>query len=52
MICRCNYKQRKQIYDRSNNQPAQFTGKKKTTNLHLEADDSEVLEMTPREDIA
>ena len=35
--------------DRSNNQPARFTGSKnKSTNIHLVADDGEILETTQR----
>ena len=38
--------------DRSNNLYARFTGnKKKNTNINLVADDNEILETTPREDI-
>ena len=34
-----------------NNQSASFKGNKKTTNVHLVADDSEIQEATLREDV-
>ena len=42
----------KQNNDRSNNQSARFTGKKKTTTVYLVADYSEIMETTSSEDIS
>ena len=51
-VCRGKYRKTKQNDGRSNNQSARFTGnKKKNTNIHLVADEDEILETTPREDI-
>ena len=51
-VCRSKYRKTKQNNDRSNNQSARFTGnKKKSTNIHLVADDGEVLETMQRENI-
>ena len=46
-----NIKKAKQNSIRSNNQSARFTGSKKTTSVHIVADDSEVPETTPRGNI-
>ena len=51
-VCRNKYRKTKQNNDRSNNQSARFTGsKEKSTNIHLVADDGEVLETMQRENI-
>ena len=51
-VCRNKYRKTKQNNDRSKNQSARFTGnKKKSTNIHLVADDGEILETTQRENI-
>ena len=51
-VCRSKYRKTKQNNDRSNNQSARFTGnKKKSTNIHLVADDGEILETTQTENI-
>ena len=47
-VCRSKYR-KKQSNDMSNNQSARFTrNKKKSTNIHLLADENEILETTPR----
>ena len=51
-VCRSKYRKTKQNNDRSNNQSARFTGnEKKSTNIHLVADDGKILETTQRENI-
>ena len=51
-VCRNKYRKTKQNNDRSNHQPARCKGnKKKSTNIHLVADDGEILETTQRENI-
>ena len=51
-VCRSKYRKIKQNNDRSHNQSARFTAnKKKKTNIHLVADENEVLETTPKQDI-
>ena len=47
-VCRSQYRKEKQNSDRSNTQTAKFTGCKKTNNVHLMADDSEILGTTPK----
>ena len=51
-VCKSKYRKTKQNNDRSSNQSARFIGsKKKSTNIHLVADDGEILETTQRENI-
>ena len=47
----CRGKDKKPKKGKSNNQSAKFIGNKKMTIVHIVADDSEILEMTTREDI-
>ena len=51
-MCRSKYRKTKQNNDRSNNQSFRLTGnKKKSTNIHLMADDGGISETTQRENI-
>ena len=50
-VCRSKYKKEIKDNDRSNMQSARHKQNKKTTNVHLVVDDSEILEAASRQNI-